>query len=586
MKTRLFLLSAALVLGLSSCLKETSPAPQDPDTATIDLSQFALSTTMTVTPAAGQVAVVTDADGNVVCRTGVSLTFPVDKAARYTTTYEVGVRSMAVDPATVWMAQYEQTLCFEDADGCDNDYNDLVLYVRQRIVVDDTKPAGHQNVYYLDITPVAAGAANRNGFGFETSAGVTRLITDDYARDFFGDDVFDPARMGSSAFAPVNCAKWRLAEEQPKPYNTITVGGFDLGDNPRINFFVKTASGEKHYISTDPAWPASQRHAALFEGRPFGLAIPGKFAYPGETISIFEAYPDFGAWVAGTKSSFLSGNEVKSKLYLDFPALDVLYQFTGTEEPSAPKLIKSITNGSRVTNYEYDARDRVIVAGSMRIEYIANEVFMWNEGSDEFSKWFGCPYYIDAAGRIDAAYWDRTAYDAYSRDYVYDANNRIVEVKAVDRRGDIHPNYMGYSAMYTWNDAGNIVEMEIPQYVSSGYDRPQEVIPGTIKSVYTYYNLPNKCNLELVRAGSSYFDVEEAYLSKGISHCVPSMLGARCAHLLKSSAPSDGLSKAEYEYTLDQDGYVTCMKTIFSKRNSTAESFSVSSTSESFIEYF
>lgn len=305
------LLFLCITSACSSCIKE-------PDYGKKDEATFDLTTEYTVTPQNGQIAIVTKTGSkDTVCITGIPTVLTMNRATKYTTEYVATSAMPEYKNSGVW--RYQQTLCFEDTDQGDYDYNDLILYVHgTHFQSAGTAATGWQETYraQFKITPIACGSIFNIGFGFETIGGKTYMITDNCREYFFNGDK-----------GYINTEK----EVDPVVYPTKQTEKYELGTGwnaTRINFFI-VADGHRHYIATAAHWEEQFSYTDIFNksGMPYGLSIPDYFEYPAERNNMFDTYPDFDNWVKGKTDTFRNRAAVRSLLYRPYEQMSQLFHF-------------------------------------------------------------------------------------------------------------------------------------------------------------------------------------------------------------------------------------------------------------------
>lgn len=183
-------------------------------------------------------------------------------------------------------------LLFEDVSNGDNDYNDFVCYVDERIEFKghDNKGVNKNLKYNVTIKPLAMGNSLPVSFGVELI--VDGRLEKDYllvsdCRATFYDNLVGYINTDYSG--------------EYKIGNTISDknyqgnGNIEFTSSFATNYYIVVDGGRKRYVCD------SSKAAPTDGGVPYGLFIPlaTTFDYPLETKSFFEAYPNFMKWVKG-----------------------------------------------------------------------------------------------------------------------------------------------------------------------------------------------------------------------------------------------------------------------------------------------
>lgn len=315
------LLSLLTITLLTSCFKNVPEKEEIPDLSWANLTQE-----FNVMPETDKVAIVLNGEDTLAI-TGITMTLDVPKGAEIT----------VVQAASAEYPQYKNvgvsyiyhTLCFEDVFVGDDDYNDLVLYVKQEYNQDPEKGDKKAKVD-LRITPIARGGLHKIKFGFESYNGETFYVIDDVDQ-FFRDNIgssFDVNDLDLLAgFINTHDQQTKLFSFKTASFNNFELVSSNAEDKHKLlNFFIEGTDGIKRYVATAKHSDEHLSYQNFFtkNGRPFGISIPGKFAYPIEFRSIFKAYPDFAGWIDGNLETF-TGTVKEEHLFLPQSIIEKIY---------------------------------------------------------------------------------------------------------------------------------------------------------------------------------------------------------------------------------------------------------------------
>lgn len=196
-------------------------------------------------------------------------------------------------------------LLFEDITDGDNDYNDFVCNISEKLELKfDKDKIYFDNVKYnVSIDPIAMGNILPLQFGVEliiNGALEKDIILADDVRTLFFDGV-DGYLNTVKGEAAVKGTKQELKDYKAN-------GSFKNNSFVQTNYYI-VVNGEKRYTCD------SHKAVLTDNGVPFGLYVPFTmtkgFKYAQEFESFFEAYPNFMEWVKSKeyKNPFLNPNE-------------------------------------------------------------------------------------------------------------------------------------------------------------------------------------------------------------------------------------------------------------------------------------
>jgi hypothetical protein len=169
----------------------------------------------------------------------------------------------------------DKIVCFEDFSS-DNDYNDLILYIRA------TKNGKNGNLD-LQIKPIAMGATKTIGFGVE---------------------VVDKDGVTQGEYKTANCRETFFGGDEGF-INTYSKNS----EYPIVNEKIKTISGAKcHFyiiVGGRKGYAGVEGKPMNINERPYGIVLLDEtFSYPIENNSIEDVYVGSNTWFDGTNEDY------------------------------------------------------------------------------------------------------------------------------------------------------------------------------------------------------------------------------------------------------------------------------------------
>lgn len=195
-------------------------------------------------------------------------------------------------------------LMFEDVVNGDNDYNDFVCHIELKNIMGDITNGKltHLQLPNIKIDPQAMGNLLPLKFGMEIVNKSTDHLIDDI---IFYQDIRGECFEGKDGFINTSevIVKGKDSSNRPKSAKkygekeAIALPDMSVNDLA-INFYI-IVNGAKHYTAE------SNKALTTNKTTPYGLFIPFEtsFKYPIETVSIFQAYPNFGKWLEGENTN-------------------------------------------------------------------------------------------------------------------------------------------------------------------------------------------------------------------------------------------------------------------------------------------
>lgn len=187
-------------------------------------------------------------------------------------------------------------LMFEDTRSGDEDYNDLIIWVKK---TENKKWSNNTVSCEFKITPIALGAMKDFKLGVENELGTEFILVENCRKELFNEE-------RGFINTEVNVA--------PKIYPVKTVKTGEWKFNPSVgnttmNWFIETSDERMYIAETDKT--VNQSNLQKFgneKGRPYGIAFPTTgsniFKYGGpfyatECTPIQQVYRNFEDWIRG-----------------------------------------------------------------------------------------------------------------------------------------------------------------------------------------------------------------------------------------------------------------------------------------------
>lgn len=195
-------------------------------------------------------------------------------------------------------SKYWQAVMFEDTERGDYDYNDLIIHVKNFANGGDKDFDFHS----ISIQPIALGSIKDIKLGCILSDHSEHIISENVRVDLFKKE---------KGF--IN-TKNELAPIRYKLESKIVNYKQPKGSIMSIAWFIEVAGTRYYAVTSDFDYKTYNMFNE--ERMPYGLVVGrdnGTFNYPQEEVSVFNAYPDFDAWVNGRASNI--GVEKKDLCY-------------------------------------------------------------------------------------------------------------------------------------------------------------------------------------------------------------------------------------------------------------------------------
>lgn len=201
----------------------------------------------------------------------------------------------AVDTNNLF-SQYTQTILFEDIESGDYDFNDLVIYIKNKCKYLNNKDYFLQSI---EIQPIALGTKQNIKLGCVLSNGSEYIISNNVREELFNNHkgyINTISGKGNIKF---------------KSYLALDSIRLNKDSNPYIAWFIEINKARYYSVCSE----INYEEYNMFGDKdiPYGLVFYNTFTYPEEGNSIFEVYKDFYLWRDGKRSSI--GEYSESKCY-------------------------------------------------------------------------------------------------------------------------------------------------------------------------------------------------------------------------------------------------------------------------------
>lgn len=203
--------------------------------------------------------------------------------------------TIAVDTNNLF-SQYAQTILFEDIESKDYDFNDLVIYIKNKCKYLNNKDYFLQSI---EIQPIALGTTQNIKLGCVLSNGSEYIISNNVREELFNNH---------KGYINTISGKENI---KFKSYLALDSIRLNKDSNPYIAWFIEINKARYYSVCSE----IDCEEYNMFGDRdiPYGLVFYNTFMYSEEGTPIFEVYKDFYLWRDGKRSSI--GEYFDSKCY-------------------------------------------------------------------------------------------------------------------------------------------------------------------------------------------------------------------------------------------------------------------------------
>lgn len=287
---------------LVGCVEKvpSTPNPVTKLEAIESLSDFAVPTR------AGYTTTVS-LNGEVLAQTASPMTISVPRYAQEENSLEVSYTLGDIYDGFS-SASYWQYLSFEDSRSADYDFNDVVLHCR----VVTEKPwavTGEQlYVHTISVQPIALGGTKKLKLGILYRPDPTK---EELAEKILCEDIRAELFSGIASF-PINTDPSNIRKVTSKLKELFEVKNSD--PQCKVVWFIEGES-ERLYAATTNFNVQKGLDMISQTGMPYGIALTRTWNYPVEKCHIWDAYPNFRAWLASGDERVLLEKSVKENVF-------------------------------------------------------------------------------------------------------------------------------------------------------------------------------------------------------------------------------------------------------------------------------
>lgn len=302
------LIGGLLALTLCSCQEDLSQSTTNglsQEEVKAIIAKYNFFETMEVPAQTGKLTVVTDDEtGDTLMISRADALLEKSKFSNVSVNYIDDIATRAANDDDVYLQPEVMTVnnkvyqvMFEDVVDGDNDYNDVVLYIRSNNHENFKK----QHRVSLTINPIAMGGSiDPISFGVVLPDG----------QEFKIDDVRQTIFKGEQGFINTGreISEIKINNSSNTRYDWLKHQVFEVGsedENIGVKFFIEVNGKRKYaaYGGVDAAYNNDEDIAYLKKDQtPYGIVLSKLTRIPYENVSIYEAFPMFRDWIDGKAS--------------------------------------------------------------------------------------------------------------------------------------------------------------------------------------------------------------------------------------------------------------------------------------------